>query len=217
MKLLSSQQNWCMCISIVIPCLKHCWNTLNFLKLGVQTDPCSTPCVLWWEKSVWKHCWLPTIKPCSVLGPLKNFLFGATSCPSGCPGQPSLCPLGREEWAGNVGQCLANTEGRGWGKSSDTHNSSEHPVWGEQIPQGHRMTSGSCHKRGRCRIMLCGWVLQMDGSVVGQLGGNRDLRPVLQGKAELRQCWICCLCCSSCIKDEVGGTLVWDKQDLAAF
>lgn len=173
MKLLSSQQNWCMCISIVISCLKHCWNTLNFPKLGIQTNPCSSPCVLWWEKSGWKHCWLPTIKPCSVLGPLKNFLFGGTSCPSGCLGQPSLCPLGREEWAGNVGQCLPNTEGRGWGKSSDTQSSSEHPACGEQIAQGHRITSGSCHKERE--VQNCApWLSVADGWVSGGAAGRQQ-------------------------------------------
>lgn len=201
-----------MCISVVIPYLKHCWNTLNFPKLRKQTDPCSSPCVLWWEKSVWKHCWVPAIKPCSVLGPLKNFLFGGTSCPSGCPGQPSLCPLGREEWAGNVDQCLTNTGGRGWGRALTHRMGLRTQFGGGMDPQRHKMTSGSCHQRGRCRIVLRGWVLQMNGSVVGQLGGTRDLGPILQGKAKLRAVLIS-WCCSSCIKDWVA----WDKQDLGCI
>lgn len=213
-KRFSGQQNWCMCISIVIPYLQNCWNTLNIPKLGIQTDPSSSPCVLWWEKSVRKHCWLPAIKPCSVLGPLKNFLFGGTSCPSGCPGQPSLCPLGREEWAGNVGQCLPNTEGRAWGKSSNTQTRSENPVWrGNGFPRETESVLGGAElfSVAECRRWMgqC-WSSWEAAGIWGEFCKEKQH----SGSAGSPQC---CSAATVALKIELKGVLFETSKAWAAF
>lgn len=159
-----------MCISVVIHCRKHSWNTLNFPRLGMQMNPCSSQCVLWWEGSVCKHCWLQPSNPALFLAPWRISCLGGPAAPLAAQVSPP-CALWGEERAGNVGQCLPKTQAEG-GESSATAEVWD-PVWrGMDSPGGQDQF----------------WELQncsprLSVADVGQLWGRRDLGQVLQGKA----------------------------------